>query len=403
MRPAVRLVVRLVVGAWAVVGLAAAPLALRAETIAVCDDGFLESIDGALVLHLAGSPYEMGYQHGVLLKDHIRENLHYLFDVKAKQAEIEVLGIKLTAKDVIQQIAKHERKYIPARYMEELNGLAAGSGLPIEDVMVGNFLPELFHCSGFAVMNEATTDGELYHGRILDYATDWRLQEHAVVIVARPDGLAPFVNITYAGFIGSVTGMNAAHVSIGEMGGRGLGHWDGTPMSFLVLRVLEEAQSLEEALAIFRDSPRTCEYYYVIADGETNEAAGLAAHWNKFEVVRPGEGHPLLPEPVADAVCLSAGDRYLELVRRVKAGHGKLDVDGALDLMDRPVAMKSNLHSVLFAPRSTRFWVAHASVDGQPAVTQPYQEFQLSALLDRAPEPGAPRAGDSANRAAGGR
>ena len=40
--------------------------------------------------------------------------------------------------------------------------------------------------------------------------------------------------VTYAGFIGSVTGMNAERVSIGEMGGRGMGHWDGTPMALLV-------------------------------------------------------------------------------------------------------------------------------------------------------------------------
>ena len=91
--------------------------------------------------------------------------------------------------------------------------------MPLADVQAGNFLPELFHCSGFAVMNSATTDGTLYHGRVLDYKCDWHLQDHAVLIVAEPDGGIPFVNVTYAGFIGSVTGMNVKHVSIGEMGG----------------------------------------------------------------------------------------------------------------------------------------------------------------------------------------
>ncbi|HET6879178.1 MAG TPA: hypothetical protein VFI31_03420, partial [Pirellulales bacterium] len=60
------------------------------------------------------------------------------------------------------------------------------------------------------------------------------------------------VNVTYSGFIGSVTGMNAEHVSVGEMGGGGRGHWGGTPMAFLVRRVLEEAETLDEAVAIFR-------------------------------------------------------------------------------------------------------------------------------------------------------
>ena len=61
-----------------------------------------------------------------------------------------------------------------------------------------------------------------------------------------------------------------------------------------------------------------------------------------------GESNPKLPEAVKDAVVLSAGDRYKELVRRVKAAHGKFDAESARHLMDRPVAMKSNLHSVLF-------------------------------------------------------
>ena len=55
-----------------------------------------------------------------------------------------------------------------------------------------------------------------------------------MIIVAAPKGGIPFVNVSYAGFIGPVSGMNTRHVSIGEMGGRGLGHWAGVRMAFLV-------------------------------------------------------------------------------------------------------------------------------------------------------------------------
>ncbi len=44
------------------------------ETVARCGQGWLEMIDHYPVLHLKGSPYEMGYQHGVLLKESVREN-----------------------------------------------------------------------------------------------------------------------------------------------------------------------------------------------------------------------------------------------------------------------------------------------------------------------------------------
>ncbi len=366
------------------------PVALRAETIARCGQGWLERIDGTLVLHVKGSPYAMGYQHGALLRDHCQENFNYLLGEKAKEL-VELGSVKLNPRLAIDGIVKMQTKFVPQKFFDEMQGVADASGLKTIDVQAGNFIPELFHCSGFAVMNSATKDGTLYHGRVLDYACDWRLQEHAVLVVAEPDIGIPFVNVTYAGFIGSVTAMNAKHVSIGEMGGAGLGHWSGMPMAVLMREVIQTASDLDQALAIFRNNPRTCVYYYVIADGKTNRAVGVAANWEKMVTVQPGEVHPLLPHPVTDAVLLSVGDRYEKLVERTKRQHGKIDVSAAMRLMDRPVAMSSNLHNVLFEPASTKFWVAQASMDRKPAAEQPYRAFQLTELLQRKPDPNAAR------------
>jgi isopenicillin-N N-acyltransferase-like protein len=358
------------------------------KTIARCGEGFLEEVDGSRVLHVKGDPYQMGYQQGALLRDDIRELVHFLFDVKAKEMRVELGGIKLLdPKQVIRGIVARQRKHIPERFFEEMRGVADGAGMDVQDIIVANFIPELFHCSGFALSGSATKDGTLYHGRILDYGCDWRLQEHAVLTVAEPRGKVPFVNITYAGFIGSVTGMNADRVSIGEMGGRGMGHWDGVPMALLVRMVLEEADTLDRAIAVFRDHPRTCEYYFVIADGKTGKAVGMEASWDAFATIAMGQSHAKLPVAIKDAVVLSAGDRYKELARRVQDGLGTFDAESARHLMDRPVAMKSNLHSVLFETTTTRLWVANASKEGKPAAEQPYHAFQLRELLKHQPDP----------------
>ncbi|MFO1023063.1 MAG: C45 family peptidase [Planctomycetales bacterium] len=365
---------------------------LCAETIARCGQGWLERIDGYLVLHLKGTPYEMGYQHGALLKDHVRANMHYILEEKGNEAvEVELgpVKVKQRPKQVINSIIALQKKFVPAKYFEEIKGLAAGAGVSELDASAANFIPELFHCSGFAIMNSATKDGTLYHGRVLDYAIDWKLQEHAVLIVAEPKGGIPFVNVAYAGFVGSVTGMNAAHVSIGEMGGKGLGHWDGVPMSFLVREVLETAGDLDKAIDVFKNNPRTCQYFFVIADGKTNRAIGMEASWNRFMLVKPGESVTELPDGVKDTVLLSANDRYVELVKRTKAQHGKFDVNSARHLMDCPVAMDSNLHNALFEPKSTKLWVANASPDKKPAANQKYHHFQLTELLTRHPDSGA--------------
>jgi hypothetical protein len=106
-------------------------------------------------------------------------------------------------------------------------------------------------------------------------------------------------------------------------------------------------------------------------------------------VLEPGQAHPLLPKPVKDSVLLSAGKRYDELARRAQEGYGHFDAESSRKLMDCPVAMNSNLHDALFAPQSTKFWVANASADGKPAATQKYYAFQLTELLGRKPQAGA--------------
>jgi isopenicillin-N N-acyltransferase like protein len=372
---------------YALVGIVLLALAAtaQAETLGREGAGWLESIDGYLVLHLKGTPYEMGMQHGKLLRDHVRDNMQFILNKKGNESLVQVGPVRATPKSLLPGIVAVQRPYVAAKYWDEMRGLADGAGLKAEEVQLANFIPELFHCSGFAVMNAATADGTLYHGRVLDYGIDMRLQEHAVLIVAEPNGGIPFANVSYAGFIGSVTGMNVRHVSIGEMGGGGLGAWQGTPMSLLVREVLETAGDLDAGVEVFRNHKRTCEYYYVIADGKTNRAVGIAATAENLTEVAPGEAHPRLPKPVADTVLLSAGERYDELVRRVQSQYGKLNADAALHLMDCPVAMRSNLHNALFEPRSTRMWIANASASGEPAAKQKYHAFQLTELLARHP------------------
>src|SRR5271166_2656195 len=104
-----------------VVCVAAAPTT-RAETktLARCGQGFLEEVDGYRVLHVKGEPYEMGYQQGALLRDDIRENVRFLFDVKAKEIKLELGGIKLLdPKRVISGIVAQQRKHIPERFFDE--------------------------------------------------------------------------------------------------------------------------------------------------------------------------------------------------------------------------------------------------------------------------------------------
>jgi len=348
--------------------------------------GYLETVDGYRVLHLKGTPEEMGRQHGVLLKEAVTANVGFLLRERPGET-LKVGDFAITRPMLASAMSTIFAGKVPDAYVREMRALAEGAGLPVERVVGSNLIPELFHCSGFALLAKATADGRLYHGRILDYGVDQRLQDHAVLVIQEPDGKVPFANVSYAGFIGSVTGMNTEQISIGEMGGGGVGQWNGVPMSLLVRMVLEGTRSLDEAVAVFRDNPRTCEYYYVIADARADSAVGMRAVPEKVEIVRAGEAHPLLPAPVAQTVILSAGDRYRKLAELIGAGVGKFTPESAIRLMDAPVAMKSNLHDVLMIPAEGVVYVANAAADGAPAWKQRYYRFDVRRLMATRPPP----------------
>lgn len=339
--------------------------------------GRLEVHDGTKVLFLKGTPEEMGAQHGTLLKAEVLNLMdHVLYGVGVGSSFAKSRWFF----SEIEEATGRFGKFVDPRYTREMDAMASAAGVLREEARLANYFPELFHCSGFAVFGDATVGGRMYHGRILDYMKGIGLEQNATVIVHQPEQGHAWVNISYAGFVGSVTAMNAKHISVGEMGGRGEGQWDGKPMAQLIREVMEKASTLDEAVDIMRRGPRTCEYYYVIADGKAKRAVGIAATPTKFEVVLPNQAHPQLPHPIKDAVLMSAGDRYEELARRVKGGFGKLDMDGARDLMTRPVCMNSNIHSVLFAPDTLDFWVANADSKNVASHTR-YTHYNLAALL----------------------
>jgi hypothetical protein len=344
-------------------------------------NGRLEMHDGTRVLFLKGTPEAMGRQQGELLKKELRDVTdRILYGVGVGSSfpkgrwffgEIEAAHKRLSP-------------FISDRTYREIDAMADAAGVHRQEARLSNFFPELFHCSGFAITGDATVGGRMYHGRILDYLKGVGLEQNAVVMVYQPDVGNAWVNCGYAGFIGSVTAMNARHISIGEMGGRGEGNWDGKPMAQLVREVMERASTLDEAVAIMRKGPRTCEYYYVISDGNSKQAVGIAATPTTFEVVKLGEAHPRLPHAIKDAVLLSAGDRYEKLVERVKAGYGKFDDASARELMTRPVAMTSCIQAVLFAPDTLDFWVANADSKNVASHTR-YTHYNLAELLTSPP------------------
>jgi hypothetical protein len=242
------------------------------------DGGWLEEINGVIILHISGSNYEMGYQHGYLLKDEIEESM------RAQLSSFERRGFSYNKLLDIWNIMEN---YLQEEYKEEMQGMADGSGLSIEDICVLSTMPAVFNvlvedaCCEISLWGEATSDGSLYHVRSLDWSiyiqdpeTGTPLYENIIMIVRNPNiGYASLIP-DFAGSIGGWNGINEKGIAIGENSCmthdstfHGISPW------FRMRMVLDYATSSSEAIDILI-SNRTCGTNFVISDA--NQPIGYA-------------------------------------------------------------------------------------------------------------------------------
>ena len=99
---------------------------VSAETVARCGQGWLERIDGYRVLHLKGTPYEIGYQHGALLKQDVRANLDYLVNVKGA-TPVKIGPLPLWPRAAIAAIVNLQWRHVPSKYFDEMAALATAA------------------------------------------------------------------------------------------------------------------------------------------------------------------------------------------------------------------------------------------------------------------------------------
>lgn len=350
---------------------------LSAEIIQKEGMGWLEITEGQQILHLQGNPYQLGYQHGRLMQEQIASNVNrYIEPLSTDQ----VPDVVKTFLSEIPEILP----FIPAALVEEMHGIADGANIPYEKILLLNLFPEMFHCSAITVRGQATQDKKLYHVRVLDYAVGNGLQNTAIQAIVKPDQGNAFLNVTYAGFIGSVTGMNDKQIAIGEIGGKGYGSWKGMPMSLLLRCILEHTSSLDEIRSFLESTPRTCEYHYIFSDGKDDRAMGVYATSGQLHFILEGTTSKYIENyisdsenPPKDCLILTRGDKYDLLLSRIKNDYGTIGVQELQMAILAPVTNSSNLHNVIFSPTTMEAWISHAGPNGEPACDQPYHHICL--------------------------
>jgi hypothetical protein len=191
--------------------------------------------DFAYIAKLRGTPFEMGYAYGQLFPDELKDQMQngmYMypaiaygimeeFGVPMKLLSILDQGILLRIAQLMMDINwLVAKQWIPQRYEDELQGMAEGAGMDVQELRRMNILPELTqaHCTVTGAWGVATKDNRLLHLRGLDWDAFAPINKYPSVILYEPteEGSSPFANIGYLGLIGTLTAMSKAGISAGE-------------------------------------------------------------------------------------------------------------------------------------------------------------------------------------------
>lgn len=161
------------------------------------------------VIDAAGSHYNLGFTVGRAVPDRITGMIRSYQTLFAALPDF---------KSTWPQAVLHARKYLPfveealPQYVDELRGLADGSGAPFDELLVCNCFEELTDdmlfekCTTVAFAPEHTLDGHV----LLGHTEDWLPidREWQYVVRARPDDEPAFISPVYGGLLPNV-GFNA--------------------------------------------------------------------------------------------------------------------------------------------------------------------------------------------------
>jgi isopenicillin-N N-acyltransferase-like protein len=223
---------------------------------------------------VAGSPRQRGEQYGRQSAERIRRSLDG-YRVAYWASGIRWAAARERAAAFIAPIERFD-----ARQLAELEGIAAGSGVDLIDVVALNIRTEVINSAQVLAERVPLRPLECtaLAGRRADGSTvvaqNWDYFEHCretlVVLAAEPDDAPAFVTLVEAGLLAKI-GMNACGLAL-VTNGLATEDDDGAPgvPYHVLVRALIEAESLDAARAMLRRAERRAasgNYLIATADG----------------------------------------------------------------------------------------------------------------------------------------
>ena len=364
--------------------------------------GWLEVRDGIKILHVSGSNYEMGYQHGTLLKEEVQQ------DIRA------FLNYSHESKDYLLSVWNQMEEYIPEEYIDEMHGMADGAEISFDDLAAANIeiiIGHIVACFGISAWGNATVDGTLYQTRsfdqpldISDPITGTLVHDNAVLVIRNPENGYASIAPSFAGSMHGGGGFNAQGIAIGQQALWSTDYsFHGAPGQIRVQEVLDHAATAQEAIDILITN-KDVAWNFIVSDSKipagyavevtgnysyvgtfNNPTESLPPFWSINDVVRRTNFFidPTLAYTQREKYDPSGLFSFLKLVARtdvffavwrsykvvsegVERNYGSMDLNSTMTMMRACYSGKTDflLHLIVILAEGTSFnrawnmWVA---------------------------------------------
>lgn len=326
-------------------------------------------------LKLYGTAREMGQYYGELME----EELQAFIPEFISRSQGVNSGLTNTALDNAWTTLAPR---IDPRIIDELEGIAEGSGVSLVQLRRANMIPVLESIRGNAatVWGPATASGWLYQTMALSGPLDRGLQEYPQITLYIPDDGIPHTTVGFTGLILSTAGVNLGGIATAAIGEANPVPPDDSSHYLPMFReMLYDSLSLRQALAVQDATPLIQDHRFLLGDGR-NERRGA-----KVRVLPPAVDVWFQNDPADEAAPnIRAGLLHVDpsggLFSALNAQYGLLGGSSLRTITANEAPAANNLQNVVIDTLTLEISAAYAS-GTTPASGRPYAVFNMQSEL----------------------
>ncbi len=363
-----------------------------------------KSESGLYELYVEGGAFERGVYNGKLTAELVE---------KQEDAFVEEIMKMIPSKNLLnfmkymtEWFNRNMDEYVPEEYLKEIYGVSESASKDYE--YIGENYPRILNyhaahdighavqnlakvgCTSFSCNHTKSADGHLIIGRNFDFYVGDKFAEDKIVTFYNPDKGHKFVEITWGGFIGTVSGMNDQGITVTLNAAKSeIPFSSADPISLIAREILQYAGNINEAFEIAKKRKSFVSEAVMIGSAKDDATAIIektpkdcALFYPKTDVVI-GPNHfqsdkfknsKLNLEDIKESSSMYRFKRMNELIGR----YDKIDYKDAANILrnkrglhDENIGMgnEKNIcqlishHSIIFKPDELKFWIS----------TNPYQ------------------------------